>query len=159
FLLLTGVAAIGGLTTPLASLDGRVLTAQDCAQWLAWELWQHKTAALHPTQLPRTLAACLARLVEAVPTPANNLILLDDEGRYSFAHSSFVDFFIAQRIFGEIAAGSSKLLATAQTSHGTDNIIQEFVSRDAASVDALLGWMRGGATPVLRVNSAGILAK
>jgi hypothetical protein len=159
FLLLTGATAIVGLTAPLGSLEGRALTAQDCVQWLAWELWQHKTTALHPMELPRTLAVCLARLVQATPMPTNNLILVDSEGRYSFAHASFVDFFIAQRIFGDISTGNSKLLAMAQTSHDTDHVIREFVSRDAASVDALLSWMRDGATPVLRVNSAGILAK
>jgi len=159
FLLLTGAAAVSSLTAPLASLEGRALTVQDCVQWFAWELWRHKTPALHPMELPQTLAACLARLARAMRPATNNLILVDNDGRYSFAHASFVDFFVAQRIFGDITNGNSSLLATAQTSHDTDQVIREFVSRDAASVDALLSWMRDGATPVLRVNSAGILAK
>jgi hypothetical protein len=159
FLLLAGAAAVGSLTAPLASLEGRALTAQDCVQWFAWELWQRRATVLHPAELPGTLAACLARLAEGSPRAANSIILVDGEGRYSFAHASLADFFIAQRIFGDIAVGNSKLLASVQTSHDTDQVIREFVSRDAASVDALLSWMRDGATPVLRVNSAGILAK
>lgn len=159
FLFLGGVAAVSGLTAPLTNFGGRTLGAQAAAQWLAWELWQHKATALHPSELPPPLAASLARQVAKTPVPGNNIVLVDNDGRYSFAHSSFVDFFVAQRIFGDIASGNSELLATAQTSHDTDHIIREFVSRDTASTDALLSWMREGATPVLRVNSAGILAK
>ena len=40
FLLLTGAAAVSSLTAPLASLEGRALTVQDCVQCFAWELWQ-----------------------------------------------------------------------------------------------------------------------
>jgi hypothetical protein len=52
-----------------------------------------------------------------------------------------VDFHVAQRIFGEIAAGDSKLFATAQTSHDTDMVIRELVTRDPRSADALRRWM------------------
>ena len=83
----------------------------------------------------------------------------DERDKSGSPKVAIVNEVFAQRIFGDIAAGNSKLLATAQTSHDTDQVIREFVSRDSASVDALLSWMRDGATPVLRVNSAGILAK
>jgi hypothetical protein len=86
-------------------------------------------------------------------------ILRDREGFYSFAHPSFVDFHVAQRIFGEVAAGDSKLFSKAQTSHDTDMVIREFVTRDPHSADALRRWMVRAPSPVLRVNSAGVLAK
>jgi hypothetical protein len=86
-------------------------------------------------------------------------ILRDAEGFYSFAHPSFVDFHVAQRIFGEIAGGDSKLFATTQTSHDTDMVIREFVTRDPRTSDALRRWMVRAPSPVLRVNSAGVLAK
>jgi hypothetical protein len=70
-----------------------------------------------------------------------------------------VDFHVAQRIFGEIAAGDSKLFATTQTSHDTDMVIREFVTRDPGTADALRRWMVRAPSPVLRVNSAGVLAK
>lgn len=46
---------------------------------------------------------------------------------------------------------------TVQTTHGTDLVIASFV--DKATALRLQGWMIDGASPTLRVNAAGILAK
>ena len=92
-------------------------------------------------------------------TSPDGHILCDKDGYCTLAHSSFVDFYVAQRVFTNIAAGESKLLATAQTTHATDLILQEFVLRHESSASFLGEWMTTGANAVLRVNSAGILAK
>jgi transcriptional regulator with XRE-family HTH domain len=57
-----------------------------------------------------------------------------------------------------IAAERSRVLATVQTSHAVDLTISSLVARDAPSIASLAKWMRTGC-PILRVNSAGILAK
>ena len=59
----------------------------------------------------------------------------------------------------EIAAGESKLLATAQTTHATDLVLQKFVLRHQPSAESIREWMTKGTNAVLRVNSAGVLAK
>jgi transcriptional regulator with XRE-family HTH domain len=158
FLKLGRDLAVGGVAARLfAGLPVSQVTAQDCAQWLAWELWERKATRLHGTELP----AAIAKYLEPRTTgpAAVGPILRDAEGFYSFAHPSFADFHVAQRIFGEIAAGDSKLFATTQTSHDTDMVIREFVTRDPGTADALRRWMLRAPSPVLRVNSAGVLAK
>ena len=65
----------------------------------------------------------------------------------------------ASWVFGAIATGLRGDLEAAQTSHETDQIIRRFVQHDTTAADTLGRWMRAGATPVLRVNAAGILAK
>jgi hypothetical protein len=153
--------AAGGtvaLTTPNVArarpgID-RVWAEQDCAQWLAWELWQRGESSLPPSEMPRFIA----RTLSTIPG-AGGLVLRQPDGSYSFAQPSLVDFFVAQRVFAGIAEGKSDLLATAQTSHDTDQVIQRFVHAQDSSAAMLSRWMRSGLSPVLRVNSAGILAK
>lgn len=169
FLRLGGTLVGAGLlatATATPELLGRTLTPRQVAQWLAWELWRRQATSINVAELSVPFAqslSCLASPQDALFGESyglgSGIILVDREGNYSFAHRSFVDFYIAQAVFGGIADGDSRLLATAQTSHGTDQVIREFVEREQQSVRALVGWMRRGATPVLRVNSAGILAK
>jgi hypothetical protein len=83
----------------------------------------------------------------------------DKEGSCSFVTRSLMDLFVAQRIFAEVANRDSELLATGQTSHETDWIIGQLARRHEPAVRSLVDWLSGGGTPVLRVNSAGILAK
>jgi hypothetical protein len=52
-----------------------------------------------------------------------------------------------------------KLFATAQTTHDTDLVIREFVLPSQPSVRILDQWMKRAPSAVLRVNSAGVLAK
>lgn len=157
-----GVAASGSFRTQSTTS----LTDRDCAQWLAWELWQRGEQALHVTELPLSIARYLG-LVDTDGQLADCLnvispdghILCDEDGYCSLAHPSFIDFYVAQRVFADIAAGESKVLTTAQTTYSIDLIIQKFVLRHQPSVDFLNEWMSKGANAVLRVNSAGILAK
>jgi hypothetical protein len=65
---------------------------------------------------------------------------------------------IAVDVVRDISAERSRLLSTVQTDHYTDRVIGSLVARDAPCVGSLTKWMRSG-SPVLRVNSAGILAK
>ena len=60
-------------------------------------------------------------------------------------------------ILGSIAGGDAGLLTEIQTSYSTDYALAE--KADAASVRQLRRWVEDEASPVLRVNAAGILAK
>jgi transcriptional regulator with XRE-family HTH domain len=64
----------------------------------------------------------------------------------------------AVEIFRDIAAERTALLSTVQTTHSTDRAIGALVSRDRPCAGSLLKWARRG-SPLLRVNSVGILAK
>lgn len=166
FLQLGGFTVAGAASGLFHARPVTSLTDRDCAQWLAWELWQRGEPALHVTELPLSIARYLG-LVDANGRLADCLnlissdgyILCDKDGYCSLAHPSFIDFYVAQRVFMDIAVGESKLLATAQTTHQTDLILQEFVLRHQSSADFLRECMTKGAYAVLRVNSAGILAK
>jgi hypothetical protein len=65
---------------------------------------------------------------------------------------------VAIEAFRDISAGRSTVLSAAQTSHETDRLIGSLAGRDLPSVGSLLKWMQRGPA-LLRVNSAGILAK
>lgn len=167
FLQLGGVAVAGVATSGLfRTRPATFLTDRDCAQWLAWELWQRGEQALHVTELPLSIARYLD-LVDANGQLADCLnvispdgyILCDQDGYCSLAHPSFIDFYVAQRLFTDIAVGESKLLATTQTTHSIDLVLQKFVLRHQPSAHFLNEWMSKGTNAVLRVNSAGILAK
>jgi len=142
------------------------VTERDCSEWLAWELWRSGESALHVSDLPLSIARYLG-LLECKGQLTSQLsrispegqILCDQNGYCTLSHAGLIDFYIAQRIFFSVSAGQSRLLATAQTRHATDLIIQQFVQRHEPSAKHLSGWMNGSANPVLRVNSAGILAK
>jgi transcriptional regulator with XRE-family HTH domain len=156
FLTAGSAVAAGFVPAPAVSSApaGNAFDADSCAQWLAWELWNRHSASLHAEEIPEHVR----RALDALP-PAGSLVLRDPDGSYSFAHPSLIDFFIAQRVFADLAQGSAELLATTQTSHDTDQVIRRFVQHQDSCVPTLAQWMRSGATPVLRVNSAGILAK
>jgi transcriptional regulator with XRE-family HTH domain len=65
---------------------------------------------------------------------------------------------VAVDVVRDISAERSKLLSTVQTTHATDRVIAKLIATDTPGVASLYKWMRRG-SPVLRVNSAGILAK
>jgi hypothetical protein len=83
------------------------------------------------------------RSVLADLPPAGTLILRDISDNYSFAHPSLVDFYVAQRIFVDLAGGNSDLLATTQTSHDTDHVIRRFVQHKNSCLPILTQWMQG----------------
>lgn len=157
FLRMGGLAVAGASASML--LGGATvtsLTEEDCAQWLAWELWKSRRSSINDSELPVEIAAFLRSYTVG---STGRLVLRDSEGSYSFAHPSFVDFYVAQRIFRNVVQGDSSLFAAAQTSHETDLVIREFVLRDQGSAASLGQWMMRAPSPVLRVNSAGVLAK
>jgi transcriptional regulator with XRE-family HTH domain len=156
FLIASGVAATanGFLSPPVATGTGNSASNESSAQWLAWELWKRHASSLNADEIPAQFRTALA----ALPS-AGTLILRDASNNYSFAHPSLIDFHVAQRILADLGNGNSHLLATTQTSHDTDQVIRRFVQHESSCVPILTQWMHGGDTPVLRVNSAGILAK
>lgn len=161
---LTGIFAASagaGLTSSL-----RVITERECAEKLAWELWQRRTSAIHASELPLSVATYLGVIsadgkmkTGAMRISPEGLIVGDKDNYFSFAQPSLVDFYVGQHVFANITAGQSHLLAAAQTSHETDMVLQNLVQRHEPSVGLLARWMRDSSTPVLQVNSAGILAK
>ncbi len=156
FLVAGGATAAGFLAVPAAldTPDGNAPSSEACAQWLAWELWNRHALSLNAEEIPPPIR----RLLEGLP-PAGSLILRDSGNNYSFAHQALIDFFVAQRVFSDLTQGNTDLLAATQTSHDTDQVIRRFIQHENSCVPVLTRWMRDGATPVLRVNSAGILAK
>jgi hypothetical protein len=145
--LATGMTLAGSLSARAPA--GHELTAQQAAEWLAWEAW-HQAGDLHHSQVPSSIARVLARHPQ---------VAIDSGSVYRFTDPALVDVLVAQRVFGDITTGSSRLLATAQTSHATDLAIGAMAAHDDTARRALAGWMRQGATAVLRVNAAGVLAK
>lgn len=64
---------------------------------------------------------------------------------------------VAAELVASVAAGDPGPLATVQTTHGTDLVIASMVDRRTSV--RLHRWMTDGSDAVLRVNTAGILAK
>ncbi|MEW2382685.1 helix-turn-helix transcriptional regulator [Micromonospora sp. NPDC047707] len=145
----TAVAATSGFlydqSTPELFIGDR-----EAVEWFAWHLWQHRKDELDPSHIPRPIALRLGR---------HPHIMRTTDGTFRFTDPALTDVLVAHRVFGDIAQGSGNLLATAQTSHATDLTISALAADNEGARRGLAAWMRGGATAVLRVNSAGILAK
>ena len=156
---LVGMTGLSDLARALTDSDApaKAVTEHDCARHLAWGMWQSGRRSIHASELPSRIAQYLDKT--AVGISESGLIVRDEAGYYSFAHESLLDFFVAQRIFAGIASGDGELLTTAQTTHNTDLVIRQFASRYRPSANLLASWMNAGQSAVLRVNSAGILAK
>lgn len=149
FIAVAGATLATGLigeTTPARALsnDG------DAVEWFAWHLWQHRAGELHSSQIPDAVRRRLDRHPHVIRTA---------EDTYRFTDPALADVLVAHRVFGDISRGSGHLLATAQTSHATDLTISALTADDESARRGLVAWMRRGPTAVLRVNSAGILAK
>ncbi|SCG38212.1 hypothetical protein GA0070614_0488 [Micromonospora coxensis] len=138
-------SVIGGRPAPELLVADR-----EAVEWFAWHLWQHRKDELEPSQIPGSIASRLN---------SHPHVLRTVEGSYRFTDPALTDVLVAHRVFGDIAQGSGHLLATAQTSHATDLTISALAADDEGARRGLTAWMRTGATAVLRVNSAGILAK
>ena len=65
---------------------------------------------------------------------------------------------VAIDVMRDIAAERTRLLSTVQTTHDTDRAIARLAAKDLGSIASLHRWMVRG-SEILRVNSAGILAK
>nr|WP_245714790.1 hypothetical protein [Micromonospora inyonensis] len=132
------------------SVSARLMGDHEAVEWLAWQLWQHRTNELNPSQIPQSISLRLN---------THPHVMRNASGSYRFTDPALTDVLVAHRVFGDIAQGSGHLLATAQTSHATDLTISALAADSEGARRGLTAWMRTGATAVLRVNSAGILAK
>jgi hypothetical protein len=161
-----GVAALAGRRPAKDNLNVRGITEHECAEWLAWETWLRGRNHIHSSELPaeitHRLALCRNRtgLLDTSDGPVSiGIIVRDENDNYSFSHPSLVDFFIAQSVFSDVVNGRTSRLSSVQTSHETDKIVSDFVVNNSAASGRLFEWLVGGLDPVIRVNSAGILAK
>ncbi len=59
----------------------------------------------------------------------------------------------------DILDGDSRNLSQSQTTHQTDLHVKDLLVRSHTQPDRLVNWMYADSSPILRVNSAGILAK
>ncbi|MFE9928906.1 SIR2 family protein [Streptomyces sp. NPDC005533] len=151
------------LTEQRSILDSRDHRA--LMQELAWEMFRRETASVHYSELPRTLLESLPH--SRTPLVYNyehdvrtqSFLQRDRAGYYSFAHKSFMEFFIAQRIFADICEDDSRRLTEAQTSHETDQFIKDLLLREPVHIATLKRWMNEGETSLLQVNAAGIISK
>ncbi|WP_018907684.1 Mur ligase domain-containing protein [Salinispora arenicola] len=141
-------AASGFLYDP--SIPAQPIGDHEAVDWLAWHLWQNRKDELDPSRIPQAISHRLN---------AHPHVLRTAGGAYRFTDPALTDVLVAHRVFGDIAQGSGHLLATAQTSHATDLTISALAAENEQARRGLTAWMRSGATAVLRVNSAGILAK
>ncbi|GIJ09182.1 hypothetical protein Van01_23960 [Micromonospora andamanensis] len=132
------------------SMPGQSIGDHEAVDWLAWQLWQNRKDELDPSRIPQPIAYRLN---------THPHVLRTADGAYRFTDPALTDVLVAHRVFGDIAQGSGHLLATAQTSHATDLTISALAAENEQARRGLTAWMRSGATAVLRVNSAGILAK
>lgn len=65
----------------------------------------------------------------------------------------------AVSIAADVRSGRNTLLLTMQTTHATDKAVAALAAQDSGSVASLVKWCTSGKASLLRVNSAGILAK
>jgi transcriptional regulator with XRE-family HTH domain len=144
----SGLTFTSGLVPSVPTGPGATMV--EAAQWLAWHLWQHRASHLHQSRVPAAVARDLA---------IHPHVSLDGVAGYRFTDPALIDVLVAHRLFGDISCGSGHLLATAQTSHATDLTLGAMAAHDETARGALALWSRQGATAVLRVNAAGVLAK
>ena len=140
---------------PAASVRPGLLSDRECVTAVAMELWSRRVDQIATADLPREVVATL----EPQLPQGHSVLRVDSAGRLYFGHRTLLDVFVGQALAAEIGAGRSLRLATAQTSHDTDQVIKDFVAEHPATAQILHRWLRDSPDPVLRVNSAGILAK
>ncbi|HVQ95113.1 MAG TPA: hypothetical protein VMU51_29035 [Mycobacteriales bacterium] len=130
-------------------------------QELALAMCHQRTLRIHRSELPDDVAEYI-RVKDygsAATLKDHSFLRIDPHGNYHFAHRSLVDYFVAQGMFAEIQVAKSGRLAGVQTTHDTDQIVKDLVSEDRATIPTLRHWLYDSPEPLLRVNSAGILAK
>lgn len=149
FLASAGLTLSSGLMGA-QSADGNTVNGHEATEWFAWHLWKLQTRELHRSQIP----APVARVLDAHPH-----VVRQPDDLYRFTDPALIDVLMAQRVFCDIVVGGGHLLATAQTSHATDLTIGALTAHNESARRGLAAWARRGATAVLRVNAAGVLAK
>jgi hypothetical protein len=151
-------AVAGGAVAIAAALRDQV-SEQECLQALALEMCRAGTNLVHRSDLPADVAEYFHRARQTADSGQHSLLRVDRAGNWSFAHHSLIDFFAAQAMSSDIQRARTDRLCSVQTSHETDRVIKDFITQDRTKVPALRGWLYDSPDPVLRVNSAGILAK
>lgn len=138
------------LACQLCTEAGRdTLTREDVSRW---ERGKVIPSRYWLDQLAHTLEAPHGTLVEAA-----NLDRVNRREFLSLAAFTATHGKLAGDMVASVAGSDSGPLTTVQTTHGTDLVIASLVDRP--STVRLRRWMHDGDDPVLRVNSAGILAK
>lgn len=149
----TGSGATDAYAAVPAPRDGEP-SERESLQELALRMTRRRSSSLHRDELPPEVLGALGPVIAA-----GYLLRADGTGTLAFAHPSLIDFFVAAAMAADLSAGRGGRLTTVQTSHDTDQIIKDMVAAEPAGIRTLRGWMRDAPSPVLRVNSAGILAK
>ena len=132
------------------------MTDRDYLKWFAWELHLGNTVACYPASLPSELAEW-AVAEAALPVPG--FVFRDEEGRLQLVDHALKDILIAQTLSADILLKESTRFALVQTSHATDRILGRFITSERQYEDTLQRWMTDSPDPIIRVNSAGVLAK
>jgi transcriptional regulator with XRE-family HTH domain len=108
-----------------------------------------------PTWLPHL--AKVLDVPEAVLTEEARLSRVNRRAFLSLAALTAAHGKVAAETIAAVSGGDPVLLASGQTTHGTDLVIASMV--DVAAARHLRRWMADADDAVLRVNAAGILAK
>jgi transcriptional regulator with XRE-family HTH domain len=132
------------------------MTDRDYLKWFAWELHLNKNTACYQASLPPELAEW-AVAEAALPVPG--FVCRDEEGRLRLVDHALKDILIAQTLSADILLKESTRFALVQTSHATDRILGRFIASERQYEATLQRWMTDSPDPILRVNSAGVLAK
>ena len=132
------------------------MTDRDYLKWFAWELHLGNAIACDPASLPSELAEW-AVAEAALPVPG--FVYRDQNGSLQLVDHALKDILIAQTLSADILLKESTRFALVQTSHATDNILGRFIASERQYGVTLQRWMTDSPDPVLRVNSAGVLAK
>lgn len=152
-LVVAGAVAGAAPMLPLMAAATDRVSEQRCAQWLAWTLREIGVSSLPANSIPTAVASALDWWA-----PTSTIFRRTTDGCYEFADLCLVDHYIAERVFGSILAEQSSVFAKSQTSHEVDLLLGEFSRKHTGAVDLLRSWMESE-NPVLKVNSAGVLAK
>lgn len=132
-----------------ADAEHCTLTREDISRWETGGTIPRKRWQQHLASVLEISAEVLAR--EASLDRVNRRQFLELSA-LTAAHGK-----VASELVASVASGDIGPLQSMQTTHGTDLVIAALVDRP--SMPRLRRWMRDGASPVLRVNAAGILAK
>jgi transcriptional regulator with XRE-family HTH domain len=140
----------GGLAAKLCDTSGRPsLTREEISRWERGKIIPGPYWIGH---LASTLEVSAGLLTEEARIERVNRRAFIGLAALSVTHGK-----LAAEMIATVAASDPGPLTTVQTTHGTDLVIAALTDRSARR--CLDKWMTSGDNPVLRVNSAGILAK
>jgi hypothetical protein len=132
------------------------MTDRDYLKWFAWELHLRGTCSARVESLPPELTEWA---VAEASLPVPGFVHYGEDRELRLIDDSLKDLLVAQTLSSDLILGEPHRFAVVQTSHATDRLLQQFVRTDASYSRQLQSWMEVAPDPVLRVNSAGVLAK